>query len=639
MQSISNIFYSTYRRVCLPVVDEQSTTVELARQIDTLAPSNGHEPQTPEVLANGGVDSSGDSFLDTREHNFDVGELGQLLSKLVRDSARNAVRETACSQARHYQIPLSDFQEHLFSALGPDVLSREVNSTFEVFLTSCLSHLSSVLATRQARAQLMDRGLQELQHFFTAMKQSCDFCEANAESGVSDKQVLEHAVSNGYGHPAFDFEGDWNTKRDIKSKAVTIVDKLLPKFKAVLEREVTEQWRGQEPTYLLLLQAFLNSSMIESHTRQFLIEVCETGLHELVEKLSDKEFWSYAINSGLDQCEQQLSAYHAAKFCLSSMGYAADQSASETREDLLARQLAHSCAETSSSFFHFIPLLQKIRSFLDRLLRPVTRLGQAWSEKFLAESLENSLCSFLDIPTASWSAQLIDALTKQLKSSETRSNQADPIKAHVSKVAKRTLLVVAFSPLYWLTGTCNSVANGFRKFLFNLDELGNSHKSLALIARAARGFASGISTFCKFWVNLPPCVWALKCWFRVVDLTLGWITAPFAKLVGGHVESRLDSLAKSPLKKLFVHRLLDVLIQELQLQESESEPTQEPGPLQDLRPDSLQEIQPAPLRPSGPDPQQPSGSDLLQPSRSDPLQLSGSDRCHTQAQTYCASKY
>lgn len=567
MQSISNLFYSTCRHLSSPVSYKRSAKVELVCQIDTIAPSTTSKAQPSKQTGNIALDSGGDSYSDARDYNFDVLELGQLLSKWVRDAARNAARETASGKTLQSQIPLKDIHDHLFAALGPDFLSKEVEGAVDVLLTTGLTHLSAILEPRQARAQLMDKGLKELQHFFTAMKQSCDFRDANASDDISDDQLLEHALKNGYGHPAFDFAGHWNTQRDVKGKATAIVDKLLPKFKVALEREVVEQWVELEISLLPMLQAVLGSSMIESRIRQFLIEMCEKGLLGLVEKLSDREFWSLAINGGLDQCEQQLRAYHDAVFCLLSRGCDTKNSAGEAREDLLARQLANACAETSSSFFHFIPLLQNIRSFLDRLLRPVTRLGQAWSEKFLAESLENSLCSFLDIPTHSWSSQLTDVLTTKLKNGGARSDLADPIKIHVSKVAKRTLMVIAFSPLYWLAGTFHRAANRFEKLFSKLDELGKVHKSLALAARVARGLAGGVFKFCKFWVDLPPCKWALRCWFRVVDIAFSWITAPFAKLVGGHVETRLDSLAKSPLKKLFVHRLLDVLICELQLGE------------------------------------------------------------------------
>lgn len=569
MQSISNICSSVYRRF-YPTTKSAPAPGGLTRQIDTMARAERHgSPVLAEVVD---VEIDEATYSDARPYNFDVEELSQLLSKLVGDLARESAREATSNQANGDQLSTGYIFAQVFEALGSDLLAGKVDATLKVLVLTCLEHLCSSLDSRDARAELLERGLRELQQFFLAMKRSFDVLDAAHPAGISDEQLMEIAQNSGYGHPAFDFPGNWDAKRDLRNKAKVIVDTLLPKFKMALSQEIAEGGRDAARGYLPILQTLLESSLFQSRAHQALIEVCELGLQALVEKLSEKEFWSSTINSGLDQCQEELNAYHAAKLRLEEGDQGVQKAAGAAREDLRARQLARSCAETSSSFFRFIPLLQNIRSFLDRTLQPVTRLGQAWSEKFVAESLESSLCYYLDIPTSEWSAQLIESLTAQLKNGQTSPIAKDPIKIHVSKVAKKTLSVIAFSPLYWCVGLCNRATARLNRMAARVDLWGTSPRFSALILRTTKYLADGALRIGQFAVNLPPFAWGRRCWAYLVDSTLGWVTAPFALLVGNQVETRLDYLAKSSLRKIFVYRLLDILLEDLHLQEGASAP-------------------------------------------------------------------
>lgn len=477
-------------------------------------------------------------------------KLGELLSSLIQKKIRAQLVQNSC-----FEGDLSSF----LLAFEPDV--RKVISTY---LDQCLilvcqvafDHIDDALRTQSARGDFIAEGLTEVQDFLIALKKINRRCAERNLRHPKDDLILELMEESGYSHPAFQkdeltAEKNMAEKLKLPEKANRIFDVLWPKCRKAIE----EVDRGP----LAVVKAPLLHSKLAHHIEKYLKSLCLTGLTELTEQLSSKEFWTSALNDGLAQCTYQLQRLHIEK-----MKFPPNPS-DDQEMSCGAHKLAQCCAQTSSAFFNFIPLFQQLQTFFDRLFHPAMAVGQRWSEEFFTKSTIYSVNRFLQTPIDQWTNRAICQLQFQVDPQIKRSIKPISISSQVLITARKMLSTASFYPVYAFNSLCGKlikVRKQADRHLANWAKTLSCLRPILQLGLQVRRLATLVAQC--FWYFRPiilarqVATWA---WMRLVNCFI----SPFAYVVANHVNERFEELSQSPVKQVFVHRVLDLLMRHLNI--------------------------------------------------------------------------
>lgn len=462
---------------------------------------------------------------------------------------------------------LQDYYPPIFNR----VLGQSLKSSIHIALSSALQHLSQELETSQARAKLIQVLLTEVQLFLKALKNVSDQCARKGIDHPTDEQILSEMRHFNYDHYAIANGNVWSSQLDLKDKAQKLTEFFVPRLKAAIREEAEKRNREGGHDLLTLLSPVVDSTLIDHDLKEHLTQGFLASLETLMEQLSNKAFWRSSINALLDVGAEQLRTMHRSNLHMRGLSEMDEEPSMIFEECAETKVLAESCAKTTTQFFDYIPLLDNLQTFVNKLFYPIKRAGAAWSESVMAKSMERALRAQLDITADDWISHCIDHLVRTNPFENKRIAIDEPVKEHLYHVFKGAFRTMISGPFYLVVQSYNWVAGKLAQWTGKIDQGANSVKVISPFWRFGKALLSIAVTPIIYFMRFKPVIAVLRVIVTYYRVVTGFLIAPFAGIVTGQVETRLEDLSKSPIREVFVHRLLDRLMKELHLNPLEEE--------------------------------------------------------------------
>lgn len=437
--------------------------------------------------------------------------------------------------------------------LNDELILQLISEGSHIICHQTLLHLNQVLVDRPTRARLIKKLLDEIREFLNTLT---IINQKIATSGLKDpteRQILNFMSEIGYFHCAISPNSSSGLAH-LKARADDLFNTLWPKCEKEMDRSKSD--------LVAIANHLLCRSFFKPHFEKGLKALCLQGIKELADQLAHRQLWTNSLNDGLARFKDQLQAHHDGKLQfppLMSVGPKA------VKGDLLLQELAQKGAQTSSAFFRFIPLFHKLQGFCDRIFHPAMAVGQRWSEQLITQSTISSLHHFLDTPMHEWFSCAIKQLEILLRAGKKEGFCPQTIKPQVLATVRKIMLRVIFYPIYTLNAFASHFAALPDKFIALIDQLSATFRALRplyTLGLLLRNLANAvIRYFWHFKLILGARYVAVTLWHRAINCLI----SPIAFVVANQVDERFIELSKSPVKQVFVHRILDILMQELQL--------------------------------------------------------------------------
>ncbi len=437
--------------------------------------------------------------------------------------------------------------------LNRELIPKLLEESLGAICQAALDHLNGVLQERAARGQLLEKALGEIQKFLEVLEKINRQCAEKGWRNPTAMHIVELLNETDYTHRAC-AGGESSSSAHLEDQA----DRLLNSFFPKCERAINQN----NSSLLAFANHLLCKSAGKGYFQENIRNLCLKGLTELTEQLASPQFWTDSLNDGLEQLSARLQNLHEKNLEFPPLPRVCQAKLSD---DPLSRRLAQKVAQTSSAFFSYIPLFHKLQSFLDRLFHPAMAVGQRWSENLLTRSTVESLHRFLDTPMPMWSECVIAHLETTLQSKRDERDRSKTIKAQVLATARKIMLTVISYPLYSMNYLAGRFVDLNKKLEASIAHSGGLLRFLRpaiSLGCKVRNLAARVAEY--LWHSKP--VFAARhlantLWIRLVNCLI----SPFGFVVASHVDERFAELSKSPVKQVFVHRMLDLLMEELQL--------------------------------------------------------------------------